>query len=258
MLMFDHTCIRHFTIGIIDNRIPLIIVTVKCLRLKSHRTILKRSESVTKIFIDHPRKYDLVCNIRILSTKFKKVCSRKNIRFFKHFFHDRSIAADRDSLISVVEIIVVIHKTKRKPLNDKCRKFRTFSSPLLLCISLDQFFVNILPTEEKRLLLKVFRFCYPRLFSLSFDDLLCLFRCFYSPHPAECVHIKRQIIQLVFINCYRRINIVIKLRKLIYIIPYFFIRRMENMRSVLMHMNPFYIFTVNISGNVISFIDHKT
>ena len=33
---------------------------------------------------------------------------------------------------------------------------------------------------------------------------------------------------------------------------------MENMRSVLMHMNPFYIFTVNISGNVISFIDHKT
>ena len=31
---------------------------------------------------------------------------------------------------------------------------------------------------------------------------------FAAAHP-ECVHIKRQIIQLVFINCYRRINIVI-------------------------------------------------
>ena len=105
-----------------------------------------------------------------------------------------------------------------------------------------RFFGSVIPDSFR---------CLSMIFFASSGD-------FYSPHPAECVHIKRQIIQLVFINCYRRINIVIKLRKLIYIIPYFLSDVWKNMRSVLMHMNPFYIFTVNISGNVISFIDHKT
>ena len=177
--MFDHTCIRHFTIGIIDNRIPLIIVTVKCLRLKSHRTILKRSESVTKIFIDHPRKYDLVCNIRILSTKFKKVCSRKNIRFFKHFFHDRSIAADRDSLISVIEIVIIVNKSEWQTFDNKCRKFCTLSSPLFLCITLDQLLIDISSTKKKCLFLQILWICDSCLFALFFNNLFCQLFFFY-------------------------------------------------------------------------------
>ena len=49
----------------------------------------------------------------------------------------------------------------------------------------------------------------------------------------------------------------IKFCKLIDIIPHLFIGRVENMCSILVHLNSFYFFTINISGNVISFFNHK-
>ena len=33
---------------------------------------------------------------------------------------------------------------------------------------------------------------------------------------------------------------------------------MENMCAVFVHMDPLYIFTVDISGNMAAFVDHKT
>ena len=50
----------------------------------------------------------------------------------------------------------------------------------------------------------------------------------------------------------------VKFRKPVYIIPYVLIRCMENMCSVLMHMDSFHIFTINISRYMIPLVDYET
>ena len=112
------------------------------------------------------------------------------------------------------------------------------------------------PTE--RLLFQVFRLCDPGLSALALDDLFCLRRRPDSPHFAECIHIKRQIVKLILIYRHRRIDIIVELRKLIYIIPDLPVRGMEDMRAVFVHMDPFNILAVNISRNMVPAVNDQT
>ena len=50
----------------------------------------------------------------------------------------------------------------------------------------------------------------------------------------------------------------IKLCKLVNILPYFFFGGMENMSPVTMNLDPFNFLCVNISANVIPFVYYKT
>ena len=77
------------------------------------------------------------------------------------------------------------------------------------------------------------------------------------PNLAKSIHIKWQIIHFIFINCYWRICKSIKFSKIIYIFPNFIITRMKNMCSVFMNINSFYIFSINITTDIISFINNK-
>src|SRR5699024_4378077 len=105
---------------------------------KPDRTVLKSSELITEVFIDHACKNYLLRNIRILFSEFKKINACAHFCTREHFLYDRRISTDRDSLISVIEIVVVINKAAWESLNDKCRKLSTLSAPLLLSITLDQ------------------------------------------------------------------------------------------------------------------------
>ena len=54
--------------------------------------------------------------------------------------HQLRVTADGNALIQSVEVIIIKGQSNRKSLDDKCRKILTITSPLLLCITLDQFF----------------------------------------------------------------------------------------------------------------------
>ena len=56
---------------------------------------------------------------------------------------------------------------------------------------------------------------------------------------------------------YRGVGKTVKLRKLVYIVPYFPVVGVENMRSILVYMNALYILRVNITGNVRPLVDHQ-
>ncbi len=131
------------------------------------------------------------------------------------------------------------------------------SSPLFFCIALDQFFINISSYQRNCLFLQILWFC-------DFLLLLCssIFAAASSgvttPHILLNVYIlKGKTIKFTFIICYRRICKTVKLCKLCNIIPYFFIICMENMCTILMHINSLYIFCINISCNIRSFINDK-
>ena len=97
-----------------------------------------------------------------------------------------------------------------------------------------------------------------KLRNLFSDHILCLLRRTDIPHLAEGIHVERQVVELVLIYSDRRVNVIIKFRKLVHIFPDFFIGCMENMRAVFMHIDSFNFLTVNISADMVPFVNDKT
>ena len=54
-----------------------------------------------------------------------------------------------------------------------------------------------------------------------------------------------------------RVGIPVKICKLIYIIPYDRITCMKNMGPIAVHLYPFYLFRINISSDLISFLQNE-
>ena len=156
---------------------------------------------------------------------FKEVHAQAHLHAFQHLFYNLRIAADGNSLILIVKIVIVIHIPHRKAADNETWQFACPLSPLLLRISLNHFF--------------------------RFPG------CTDSPHFAECVHVKRQIIQFILVSGNRTVRIPVEFRKLLYIIPYFFVRSMEDMRSILMNLDPFHFFRVNVASYMRPAINHQ-
>ncbi len=257
MLVLDNPGIGNLPVRIIDHGVALIVFHVQLLRLKAHGAVLQRSQLISVKLIDHACKQRLFGDFRILLDKIKIVCLQLHRDALQHLLHDLRITAHGNSLVAVVKVIVVIHKAEGKPLNNKGGKLRAGASPLLLCVALDQLFVHIAPGQGERLLLQVFRLRDPKLRPLLLDLGLCLRRRLYAPHAAKRVHIERQVVQLVLIHGHRGVDIMVKFRKLIDILPYFLIAGVENVGSVPVYVDAVHIFTVNISGDVVPLINHQ-
>ena len=67
------------------------------------------------------------------------------------------------------------------------------------------------------------------------------------------IHIKRHIIKFMMKPCNRTIHIIIKLCKLIYIVPNSLIGSMENMCTILVNGNAIHNFGINIPTDMIPF-----
>src|SRR5699024_2146033 len=80
--------------------------------------------------------------------------------------------------------------------------------------------------------------------------------CPYPPHLAKSIHIKWEVVHFTLVVSYWTICISIEFCKLVYIIPHFLIRCMENMGSILMHLNAIYFLSVDITSNMVSFFNH--
>ena len=66
--------------------------------------------------------------------------------------HQLRVTADGNALIQSVEVIIIKGQSNRKSLDDECRKLLTVTSPLLLCIALDQLFKNVSSDQRNGLL----------------------------------------------------------------------------------------------------------
>ena len=143
MLVLYDSCIRNISVCIVYHSISLIILLVENLCLKSYRTVLERAILESKELIDHTCVHSLVCNIRILLDELKVICISLYISAFQHLLDDLCVSTHRDSLETIIEIVVVVYESQRQSLDYKCRKFCTRSSPLFLCISLYKLLIYI-------------------------------------------------------------------------------------------------------------------
>ena len=155
--MLDDSRPRSLAARVIHDRIPLVIRYVQLLRLKPDGPVLQMPEAVIKILIDRPRIDDLPELSRILFCKCPIIDSCHYWHTGQELFDHLRISADRDALVAVIEVVVIVGKPKRQPPDDEGRKLRTRTSPLLLCVFSDQFFVDIRPGERNRLLFQILR-----------------------------------------------------------------------------------------------------
>ena len=230
MLVLNNSCIWNISLCVIYDCITLIIWLVNYFLLKSYGTIVQLTITVVIKLVDFPCKYNLVGNVLPISSIFKEICASFCFNDCKQAFYQLIIAAYWYTLVFVVEIVIVKNKTDWQTLDDKSRKFCTSTSPLLLCIALYQLFVNVFSYEHLRLFFKITRFGN----SVSLHSCNCLsflfinlclsfFGCCHAPHLVKRIHVERQIVQLTFIICDRRVCIAVEFNNGIYEIPYLLI-----------------------------------
>ena len=258
MLMLNNPGIRNLVICIVHYCVALEVRVVQNFCLKPQRTIFKLSVAIVIILIDHTCKQHLLC----LSGKFfpvlKEIGVQADLHALKKLFNNTCIAAFGNPLIRILEIVVVIGIAKRKSLDDEGRQLFTGSSPLLAGITLYQFLIHVLSNQCQRLLLQILRMRNVHSCNLLFNLRLGFCRCPYTPQLMEGIHIKGHVVKLIFINRNGRIHKVIKLRKLVDVVPYVFSGGMENVSSVFVYIDALHFLRINITANMAALVNHQT
>ena len=255
--MLDDTCPRCLYIRVVHSCITLEIRLIKSLILKTYRTVLQCTKLVIKVCINGTCIDNFICHCIILSLLRKIILIKAYLNAIQKIGNHLRITANRDSLIKRIEIIVIKSQTNRKSLDNKGRKLCARTSPLLLCISLDQFLIDICTNKADSLLLKVLRLCDTSILTLLLDLCSSLLRCYNTPHLIKCVHIERKAVQLPMIIGNRAVCKTVEFSKLCNIIPYLLIICVENMCTILMNVDSFNLLCIYISSNVRAFIDYK-
>ena len=269
--MLDDPGVGDAAFCVIDHCIALEIVRVRhFLGLKMKGPVLEGAVALPEEFIDHSGVEDLVKGV----LSHRKHCpfpvgsrdladSKAEIRIedhrdaLQHFFNHRGISADRDSLVPVIKIVVVVDKPDREPADDKGGQLRAVPAPLLLRVALDKLFIDIASDERQSLLFEVRRFADLGFPDLPGDHVLRLLRSADPPHFAEGIHIKRQVVDLISVSGDGTVDILIEFRELLDILPDFLVGSVEDMRSVAVHMDTVSFFCINIAGDVAASVDHS-
>ena len=67
------------------------------------------------------------------------------------------------------------------------------------------------------------------------------------PHTIKGIHIERQIIKFSFIVSYRTISVTIEFHDRVHEIPHLLVIGMENMCTILVHIDAFQFFAVDVA-----------
>ena len=111
MFVFNDSCIWDVYIRIIYNGIALIVINRHYLMFKMKSSVLQMSQLIAKIFVYCTGIHDTPCNTvkKILCLKIITISPALNTA--KKSVNEFVIAAIRNTLIRIVEIIVIISKT---------------------------------------------------------------------------------------------------------------------------------------------------
>ena len=268
VLVLDDPREGHFLRRVVDHRISLVVVTVgEFLGLELQAPVLQRAVLVVEERIDHAGVDHVPEQIPVhlvvgfvldldLGGTGQEVLFKLHWDVLQELLRDLGIAAHRDALVAVIEVVIVVDKAERKALDDKRRKLRAGASPLLFRVLLDELFVDVPPAEGERLFLQVLRVGDACFLHLLFDDGLCFVRGDNAPHLREGVHVEGKVVELVMVAGDRGVDIVVELCKLVYVLPDLLVGGVEDVRTVPVHLNAVYLFRVDVSRDVVPAVDH--
>lgn len=202
VLVFDDARVRDFALRVVDDGDTLMILLLQTLRLEVKAAVLELAELVIEILVNRARVDDLPGHCLIGGALLEVIHTGADLNAVEQGFNQLVIAADRDALIAVIEVIVVERVAHRQALDDEGWQLRAAAAPLLLRVALDELRVDVRANERDGLLLEVLRLALDGLALLRDDGLGLRWR-HDVPEFAERVHVERQVVEMALIIRHR-------------------------------------------------------
>ena len=256
VLVLDDAGVRDFTLRVVDDSDTLMVLFLEALRLEVKAAVLELAELVAEVLVNRARVDDLLGHILIRRTLLEIIHARTHLDAVEQCFDQLVVAADRDALIAVIEVIVVERVAHRQALDDEGRQLRAAAAPLLLCIALDELRVDVRADERDGLLLEVLRLTLDGLALLRDDGRRLCWR-HDVPELAERVHVERQVVEMALIIRHRRVDKVVERDELVDIRPDILIARVEDVRAVLVDVDAILFLTVDIAADMVTALQHQ-
>ena len=191
MLVLDDARVGNFPLRIIHDRVALVIFLFEAFGFKAQRTVFQLPEPIPVKLVYHARIYGFFRDIGVFLDKIEIIAGKQYLRTFQKFFREAGVAALRDALVAVVEIIVVVRETQGQPLDDERGQIFAGFAPLFFGVALDEFFEHVAPDEFQPLFLEIFRLYDVQFFDLRVDLFPRLARRDHAPHFRKRVHVER-------------------------------------------------------------------
>ena len=256
MLVLDDAGVWDLALRVVDDGDTLMILLLQALRLEVKAAVLELAELVIEILVNRTRVDDLPGHGLIGGALLEVVDTRADFDAVEQGLDELVIAADRDALIAVIEVIVVERVAHRQTLDDEGWQLRAAAAPLLLRVALDELRVDVRSDERDGLLLEVLRLALDGLALLRDDGLRLRWR-HDVPELAERIHVERQVVEMALIIRDRRIDEVVECDELIDIRPDVFIARMEDVCTVLVNVDAIFFLAVDIAPHMIPALQHQ-
>lgn len=185
----------------------------------------------------------------------KEVHTATRIDAFKQAINQLIISPNGNTLIGIIEIVVVERITYGQPANDKRWQLRAGAPPLLFRIAFDKCLVDIAPHQTDGLLLQI-RY-WPYRLSLTLNLRLRLFWCPDAPHSIERVHVEWQVIESSLVVSHRHQREAVELHETIHELPHLLIGSMKDMRPIQVHVDTLHVLAIHIATQMGALIYHQ-
>ena len=256
MLVLDDARVRDLALRVVDDGDALMILLLQALRLEVQAAVLELAELVIEILVNRARVDDLPGHGLIGGALLEVIHTGADLNAVKQSLDQLVVAADRDALVAVIEVVVVERVADRQALDDESWQFRAAAAPLLLRVALDELRVDVRADERDGLLLEVLRLALDGLALVRYDGLRLRWR-HDVPELTERIHVERQVVEMALIVRHRRIDEVVERDELIDIRPDVFIARVEDVCAVLVDVDTIFFLTVDIAAHMIPALQHQ-
>ena len=257
MLVLDDPGIGGLGVGVVDHRVALVVVGVQYLGLKADAPVFQGAQLIAKVGVDgagvhHPVGQGVQGRLFL-----EVVHPQPDLGALQHPLHHGGIAAVGDALIQGVEIVVVVGKPDRQPLDDEGRQLVAGAAPLLAGVALHQFLIDVGAHQADGLLLQVFGLGDAGGGPLALDLGLSLGGSHHAPHPVEGVHVEGHVVDFAVIVGDGAVGVAVEFGKAVHIRPHLFGIGVENMGAVAVDVDSFHLLGVDVAGDMVPPVDDQ-
>lgn len=154
MLVLDDACVGDLALGVVDHGVALEVVGVfEHPVVEAQAAVLQPSEAVLEVLVDAAGEEGGVRQLVQFVAVGEVVGAQAHLAAFEQGVDEAVVPTLGDALVAVVEVVVVKGEAEGQTADDEGRQFGGGTSPLLLGIALDEFFVDVLTHEQHRLFL---------------------------------------------------------------------------------------------------------
>ena len=258
MLVFDDPRVGHVVRSIVDHGIALVVGGILYACFKRDRAPVEPSQAIIVELVQLAREDNLFRHAFPIGPVVEEIGVQAGLDAFQQAFCQLVVAAYGNALVFVVEIIVVEDHTDGKPLDDERRQVATLAAPLLFGVFLDERLVDITAHQRQSLLFEIGRFTAlergHRLGFLRLQFGLRSGRVGDTPHLAEGVHVEGQVVEASLVVGQGRIGVAVEGHQRIDEVPHPLVGGMEDMGTVLVHIDARHLLAIDIATQVGAFV----